>query len=326
MEALSILKFWRNAVVGGYASSEVDEVRNAAFVTDDDEETDDEESFFDLVFNSPGRGAGKGGDEVLKKDAQFIESPRDVFLSKNDDSAISKAMSPVAILRSTPKLKVFMLGFKKSSKCERAESISEAKGSPLNQFAKSSKIDGSSNRFAGKCRVAEMPAGPFLARDNSLRSKMLKENFDSEASAHVLSSEKSVPKYLKLIKPFYVKASKKTKLADSPTPSSSPMTIPVNLSPKKFSEGSRVGSFKIATRNLAKIRSAAVDPPSVQRRDDSLLEQHDGIQGAILHCKKSYSSSSQEFSHLFRSSSDPSHQNSRSTLRTSCEEPKRCSI
>ncbi|PIN21671.1 hypothetical protein CDL12_05629 [Handroanthus impetiginosus] len=328
MEALGILKFWRSVVAGADVSSEGEDVRNAAAFGTDDDETDDEDSFFDLVFRSPDRGAAvKGGDAASKKDLQFIESQKDVFLTKNDFSN-SKPLSPVTILRSAPKFKVFMLGFIKSSKCEKTESNGEMKASPVSQFSKSSKL-GQSNRFSGKCRVADMPAGPVFARDNSLRSKMLKENCDYETSSDV-SSEKSVPKYLKLIKPFYVKASKKTKLTDSLTPSSSPVTAPVNLSPRKFSEGSRVGSFKIVTRNLGKSRSASaavgVPPPSIRRRDDSLLEQHDGIQGAILHCKRSYNSSSQEFSQLFRSASDPLYEKQRIAGRNSCEEQKRCSI
>ncbi|KAL0400661.1 UNVERIFIED_CONTAM: putative membrane-associated kinase regulator 5 [Sesamum latifolium] len=328
MEALGVLKFWRNEAAGADASSECDDVRNAAFAIDD-EETDDDDSLFDLVFKSPDRGATKRGDGASKKDSQFLESPRDVFLSKNDSSN-SKPLSPVSILRSAPKFKVFMLGFKKSSKCEKTESSNgELKASSLNQLSKSSKL-GQSNRFSVECRVADVPVAPVFARDNSLRSKMLKESIEYEASTDVLSSEKSVPKYLKLIKPFYGKASKKTKSTDSVTPSSSPVTAPVNLSPKMFSEGSRIGSFKIVTRNLGKSRSASaavgVAPPVVRRRDDSLLEQHDGIQGAILHCKKSFNSSSQEFSQLFRSASDPSHEKQRGQGRNSWESQKRRSI
>ncbi|GFP81035.1 probable membrane-associated kinase regulator 2 [Phtheirospermum japonicum] len=319
MDALGIFKFWRNTAAGADVSSEVDDVRNSSF-GGTDEETDDDDSLFDLAFKSPDRGAAKTRDEDLKKDYRFIESPRDVFLSKNEFSS-PKPQSPVTILRSAPKFKVFMLGFKKSSKCEKTEPVA---ASPVNQLSKPSKLE-QSNRFSAKSGPA---VGPFLARDNSLRSKMLKDNCDYEASSDVVSAEKSVPKYLKLIKPFYVKASSKAKSTDSVTPSSSPVTAPVNLSPRKFCEVSRVGSFKIMTRNLVKSRSAsAADgaaPPSIRRRDDSLLEQHDGIQGAILHCKRSYTNSSyREFSHLCRAASDTSHEKLR---RNSCEEQKRCSI
>ncbi|KAL6509282.1 hypothetical protein OROGR_022592 [Orobanche gracilis] len=158
---------------------------------------------------------------------------------------------------------------------------------------------------------------------------MLKESCDYKATRfNVNSQEKSVPKYLKLIKPFYVKVSSKTKSTDSATPSSSPMSSPVMFSPRKFAQVSRVGSFKIMTRSFVKSRSAsAADgpvPPSIHRRDDSLLEQHDGIQGAILHCKESYNNSSyQELSKLSRATSDSSHEK---LTRNSCEEQKRCSI
>lgn len=294
MEALGLLKFWRNAAAAADVTSEGDDVRNLASATDE-EETDDEDSFFDLDFKSPDRGAVKELDGDSKKDLQFIESPRDVLLSKNDNFSNSKPLSPVTILRSAPKFKVFMLGFRKSSKCDKSESNGDLKASPLNQLSKSSKLD-QSNRFNIKCRAAEGTAAPVFTRDNSLRSKMMKENFDYETASDVSSTEKSLPKYLKLIKPFYVKVSNKTKPTDSVTPSSSPVTAPVNLSPRKLSEGSRVGSFKIVTRNLGKSRSASAAvgaaPPSIRRRDDSLLEQNDGIQGAILHCKKSFNSSS----------------------------------
>ncbi|KAH6760546.1 hypothetical protein C2S51_017495 [Perilla frutescens var. frutescens] len=326
MEAFGLLKFWRNAAAGADVSSEGDDVRNAAFATDE-EETDDEDSFFDLDFKSPHRGAVKERDGDSKKDFLFIESPRDVLLSKSDNFSNSKPLSPVTILRSAPKFKVFMLGFRKSSKCDKAESNGELKASPLNQLSKSTQLD-QSNRFSVKCRAAD---APIFTRDNSLRSKMMKENFDYETASDVASTEKSVPKYLKLIKPFYVKVSNKAKSTDSVTPSSSPVTAPVNLSPRKFSEGSRVGSFKIVTRNLGKSRSASatvgVAPPSIRRRDDSLLEQNDAIQGAILHCKRSFNSSSREYSQLFRAASDPSsHEKLRAPFRNSFEEQKRCSI
>ncbi|KAL3630655.1 hypothetical protein CASFOL_023639 [Castilleja foliolosa] len=285
MDALGIFKFWRNTVAGADVSPEVDDALNSS-IGGTDEETEDDDSLFDLAFKSLDRGAAKKRDEDLKKDSRFIDSPRDVFLSKNEFSS-PKPQSPVNILRSTPKFKVFILGFKKSSKCVKSGSSA---ASPVNKLSRPSELE-RSNRFSLKIRPAETAVGPVFARDNSLRSKMFKESCD------VVSSEKSVPKYLKLIKPFYLRASNKTKSADSVTPSASPaVTPPVNLSPRKFCEVSRVGSFKIMTRNLVKSRSASAadgaPPPSIRRRDDSLLEQHDGIQGAILHCKRSFTNSS----------------------------------
>lgn len=302
MEAFGILKFWWNAATGADVVSDGGGgggggLRKAAFGTENDEETDNEDSFFDLILKSPDSVAVRRGDIAEKKDFQFVESPRDVFVSKNDFSN-SKPLYPVTLLRSTPKFKVFMLGFRKSSKCEKAESNGEFRGSPLNQLAKSLKIE-ESNRFSVTCRVEKMPGACSLARDNSLRSQLLKETSDYETWSEK-SSRGSVPKYLKLIKPLYLmvwkRQNEKTKFMDSLTPSASPVTAPANLSPRKFSEGSRMGSFKIAAKRLGKSRSASatvgIGPQRARRRDDSLLERHDGIQSAVLYCKKSYNSSS----------------------------------
>ncbi|XP_073131648.1 uncharacterized protein [Henckelia pumila] len=276
MEALGILKFWRNAIAD-----------------------DEDDSFFDLVLKPPA-GSGGGG---LKKEFQFIESPSDVLRSTKNDFIISKPLSPaVTLLRSTPKFKVFMLGFRKSSRSQK----SEPEANSLNQLSESSKVERSSNRFSAKC--GEVSVSSALTRDHSLRSRIAKELI-SDSDSDALSREKSVPIYLKLMRPFHVKASKKAKVTDSVTPFSSP----VNLYPRKLSDGYRARSnLKVAARNLGKSRSAAieVETPSYRRRDDSLLEQHDGILGAILHCKRSYTCSSTEFSQLFESAMDSSGRSS----------------
>ncbi|GFP91340.1 probable membrane-associated kinase regulator 2 [Phtheirospermum japonicum] len=264
--------------------------RNAAFGLDGDGETDGEDSFFDLVFESPDRAAVGVGGDAEKKDCRFTGSPRDVLLSRNRFSD-SKALSPVTLLRSTPKFKVlFTFNFRKTPKYERNLTAG-------NSSSKSAQID-ESKRFP----VAETAAASIMVEDNSLRSQLLRESSDCEASPEKMSSrDAAVPKYLKLIKPLYHKVwkrqSEKTKATDSLTPSSPPSTARVNLSPMKFAESGRAGSFKIAGKRLGKSRSASaavgVPPPAaVRRRDDSLLQQHDGIQGAVLYCKRSYNSSS----------------------------------
>ncbi|CAL5338656.1 unnamed protein product [Camellia sinensis] len=58
---------------------------------------------------------------------------------------------------------------------------------------------------------------------------------------------------------------------------------------------SRQAPLREVCKHLGKSRSAAsavgIIPPVASRRNDSFLEQHDGIQSAILHCKRSYNSS-----------------------------------
>lgn len=292
-----------------------------------DYEADHEDSFFDLVLKSPDSVAVARRCAVsAEKDLQFIKSPRDVFVRRNDFSN-SKPLYKVTLVRSTPKFRVFMLGFRKSSKCEKLECSGDPNWSPLSQLPKSSKIE-ESNRLSVTCRVEKTPATCRVAGENSLRSQILKETFDCENSPGK-SVRGSLPKYLKLIRPLYLMVWKrhhdKTKFTESSTPLASPATAPANLSPKRISDGSRIGSFKIAARRLGKSRSVStaigIAPQAERRRDDSLLERHDGIQNAVLYCKKSYNSSSKEISKLFESSTDPLHLG-----RSSCEEPKRCSI
>ncbi|GER46683.1 UDP-glucose:glycoprotein glucosyltransferase 1 [Striga asiatica] len=302
MEALGFLRFWKNAGVGTGADVGLcaDDVHNPSF-SSDGEETDDNDSFFDLVIKSPDRAAAetRGGD--------------------SKDYSSSKPQSPVSILRSGPKFKVFMLGFRKSPCREKT-----SKPSAANQLSRSSKLD----RIAAKNGAEGTPAdgGPIFARDSSLRTKMLKDGCEYGASPDVPAAvEKSAPKYMKLMKPFYVRASRNARSSDSSTPSSSPAA---NLSSRKFCEVRRVGSFKIMSRSLVKSRSAsATDGPALppmRRRDDSLLEQSDGIQGAILHCKNSFNNPSyREISQLPRAASDNSYEKLR---RNTFEEQKRCSI
>lgn len=92
-----------------------------------------------------------------------------------------------------------------------------------------------------------------------------------------------IQKYLKLINPFYSRASRKAhtqkvkstnEVSKKTTPFSSPRKQVVEK------QGTRVAREHLGVRSVP------------ARRDDSLLLQHDGIQSAILHCKRSYNSSS----------------------------------
>ena len=58
----------------------------------------------------------------------------------------------------------------------------------------------------------------------------------------------------------------------------------------------RVNLKVMAKKHLGKSDSAVIhsmvrDTTSSKKRDDSLLQQQDGIQSAILHCKRSFNSS-----------------------------------
>ncbi|KAI8540426.1 hypothetical protein RHMOL_Rhmol09G0263200 [Rhododendron molle] len=104
-----------------------------------------------------------------------------------------------------------------------------------------------------------------------------------------------IQKYLKLINPFYSRTSRKAhtqkvKSANEVSKKTTPFSSPRKQVAEK--QGIRVAREHLGVRSVP------------ARRDDSLLLQHDGIQSAILHCKRSYNSSA-EFSVLSRSASGP---------------------
>nr|GEX74436.1 probable membrane-associated kinase regulator 2 [Tanacetum cinerariifolium] len=115
----------------------------------------------------------------------------------------------------------------------------------------------------------EVKIGALLKSDNSLRCK--------------LSTEKLLE--------IHDQISSKRFSEKSITPSSSPASSV--FSPRKDEKkGVSGGVFKVR-KHLGNSRSAsAILQTPVTKSDDSALEQHDSIKGAILHCKKSYHSPS----------------------------------
>ncbi|KAI3800198.1 hypothetical protein L1987_35508 [Smallanthus sonchifolius] len=282
MDVFSLLKIWRNAGVG--------DLINAG----DFDITDDEGSFFDLVFTNPNNVE----DNVISdhyqqssKSTHAYTSPHNIFFNNKRkilplDSSNTKApRSPFRVL---------MLGFQ-------------------NTKAKSDKKD-------IKCEIEEVTISSLLNRDNSLRNKLGHDQMPSKRF-----SKDVVHRYLNLIKPLYVKVSRrsneKVRLSEHDSFYTSPATAPV-FPPRKEEKPS---VFKEVRKHLGKSRSSSSSsvvksiPSPVARRDDSALQQQDGIQSAILHCKKSYNS---EGCHvLSRSGSAPSQGH-----RISVDEEKRSSI
>ena len=113
-------------------------------------------------------------------------------------------------------------------------------------------------------------------------------------------------KYLKMVKPLYVRVSRRSEKVDVSSPESAEASTVAEKIPTVAEDsesanlkGPKQGNVALPAalrKHLGKGRSAAVAapaPPSVssKRRDDSLLQQHDWIQGAILHCKNSFNAS-----------------------------------
>ncbi|KVI07112.1 probable membrane-associated kinase regulator 2 [Cynara cardunculus var. scolymus] len=296
MDVFSLLKFWRNAAAG-----------DPTVTGDFDSSIDDEESFFDLVFTNPADEDDNscfGGFQVDAghSNSSFrFSSPGDVYL--NNKRKILPINSTNTKTPQSP-LRTFMLGFQNNnkSKLEKKET---------------------------SCEIEEVKIGSMLKRDNSLRQKLRTEKLlENDQMPSKRFSKDVVNKYLNLMKPSYVKVSKrnneKSNLSEkSVTPSSSPASSVFSPRKEEKRGGGRGAVFREVRKHLGKSRSAsAILQTPVTKSDDSALEQQDGIQNAILHCKRSYNSPSQECCVLSRSGSAPSN----NQPRISIEEENRSSI
>ncbi|KAK6794552.1 hypothetical protein RDI58_008005 [Solanum bulbocastanum] len=316
METFNRLKFWRNSGTDTSTCrdivSEIDELdylRNPAIETDV-ETDDDADSFFDLVFTGPdGRPKlDNYSKSVSINTPREPESPRDVFFKPKafPVDSISKPRYPISILKSAPKFRVFFLGLRKT----KLENVGIDDSSPSSPKFQTQKVD--VKRFPVNCNVEEVPVPvtPVFTRDNSLRSKLESEKEELSVDESLKKFVRAdVPKYLKLMKPLYARASKRYTDKISVSPLSSPSAQSM-CSPRNTSEEKRVTSFGSVRKHLGKSRSAAstfavgASSSPLNRRDNSLLqEQNDGIQGAILHCKRSYSSLAKSSENLGRASS-----------------------
>ncbi|KAI3751114.1 hypothetical protein L2E82_22160 [Cichorium intybus] len=297
MDVFSMLKFWRYAGGG-----------DPTAIGDLDSTFDDDESFFDLVFTdpvdendnyfgaSPNVNVSDGGDS---KSSFRFSSPGEVY-SKNRRKVLPLD-SPNTKTPQSP-LRMLLPGFQNNkSRLEKKESNSE---------------------------VEEIKIGSLLKRDNSLRHKLMTEKLqDNDQTPSKRFSKEAVNKYLNLIKPSYVKVSKrnseKSRLQEkSITPSSSPASSVFSPRKEEKRGGGRGAVFREVRKHLGKSRSAsAILQTPASKSDDSALEQQDSIKGAILHCKRSYNSPSQDCV-LSRSGSAPSN----NQPRISIDEENRSSI
>ncbi|XP_058100187.1 probable membrane-associated kinase regulator 2 [Magnolia sinica] len=319
MEAFSLLKYWRGGAGANVRTSNTTTiataVRRAPSETDDYE---DEGPFFDMEFTVPveedereedGYEEEEGSDEMegeggldfrVSSGKTLPLSPSDHLFFKGrvvsiEPSSVvfdpSKRQFPISFLRSATKFRVFLLGFKKPKPSPETNSSAQKQ---------------QSSRF--------------------FTVKMNQQHLDDAASEDGISAPEMkklakdvMHKYLKMIKPLYVRVSRRqgqkprfsgqlnslglgfgrtrSSPAGGATASSKGEAIAPSLSNSNSQQ--KQGSLLVACRHLGKSRSAssaavAAAPPlqhphlQSQRRDDSLLQQQDGIQSAIAHCKRSF--------------------------------------
>ncbi|KAI3885620.1 hypothetical protein MKW92_021939 [Papaver armeniacum] len=229
------------------------------------------------------------------------------------------------------KSSMFKLGFKKPLKPSTEKLENKGADSPSPKFKRQTSTQ-------QRIKAEEIPIISLFTRENSLRYQFNKESPDDEIASEEKKFVKGVvQKYMKMIKPLYVSVSKRYgdksrfyngSVTTSPLQRSSPKKCEDKSESFSNSKSPKLGNLpsglRVVCKHLGKSRSssnfAAVSPvtfPS-QRQDDSMFQQEDGIQNAILHCKKSFNSrfesstlfSNSDSSLLSRSTSDPSHEKS----------------
>lgn len=329
----------------GVEVEENDGVESEHDVEDDDDDGvdggEDGEFNFTISSNSSGNERTDQNLTLSPSDDLFfkgrlvpIESSSLVFNSA--ESNLKPPQFPVSLLKSATKFRVFMLGFKKSKQngVEKPDLPVEAEKTEKAEKEKQSKF------FTVKFKVEEVPIMSLFTRDNngSRKSQKNQNNQNNNSNVNVveedsvMADEKKflMQKYLKKVKPLYVRVSKrygeKLKLTGQlslnnnsssaaksgqspPSPAEKPQT---ETTAKAESNEDQVKThhhqkqsniperLRVVCKQLGKSRSAssaavAAAPsssaPVVQRRDDSLLQQQDNIQSAILHCKRSFNAS-----------------------------------
>lgn len=129
--------------------------------------------------------------------------------------------------------------------------------------------------------AGEVPIFSLIDIGNSPAGKFQKQRSENATTRRF--PKVVIQKYLKLINPFYSRASRKAHTQKVKSANEvSKKTTPFSSPRKQVAE--KQGIRSVAREHLG-VRSVPA------RRDDSLLLQHDGIQSAILHCKRSYNSS-----------------------------------
>lgn len=312
----------------------------------DAEERGDEGPFFDLEFTGGEQNEKPEDGEDDNRDFNYSMTSEEselrsmsISMSPSDDLLLNGQLFPieansvaggetdpktqlaVSLLKSATRLRVFILGLRKSNKSPATEP--NAAGASPKQIQQQNKF------FFVKFKVDEVPIVSLFTRDGSSRALPGGEESGVAAAGTAAEEKKSnskevVQKYLSKIKPLYVRVSKKytdklkfsgplvqdgvpaTDLSSREEKEEEAEESPaaVKLS-EKTTKLPMPAKLRVVYERLGKSRSASVAAAtSPQRRDDSLLQQQDGIQSAIAHCKRSFTASSKDASFL-RSKSDP---------------------
>ncbi|KAF3447663.1 hypothetical protein FNV43_RR08365 [Rhamnella rubrinervis] len=351
---------------GGDESQNPEPSRGSDSVDDSDEEEDEDDESDGVEDEREFNFTLSSGSSNDRADPNLSMSPSDDLFFKGKLVPIESSSLVFNPLNPTPSLKSngSVANASKQQQKQQPEpqqKVRETTGTTTTTKAAAKQV------FTVKFKVEEVPIVSLFTRDNSSRissaNKSQKQSSEESSNSEEKRFTKEVmQKYLKIVKPLYVRVSKRygEKLRFSgqlslngsvakaaPPPATAPTQKPIPAKPpaekgqaepevseaspsnaKNQKQGNFPAGLRVVCKHLGKSRSAssavAAAPPGTvasRRRDDSLLQQQDGIQSAILHCKRSFNASrDSESSLLSRSVSDPTSEKSLDKSRKSSDE------
>ncbi|TYH79949.1 hypothetical protein ES332_D03G099400v1 [Gossypium tomentosum] len=330
MEAFSLLKYWRgggsdgtNACVNtrssassGCTTTTIVTAATTHLAVDTDD--DDDGPFFDLEFSVPDEDESEDNEEDnVEDDESEVDTKPDggcsdgesetefdfaVPVESNSSLESKPQQCTVSLLKSAAKVRVFLLKLKKTKL-----NSNEKTEPPKRQVGNDStnKKYNKNRFFTVKFKVEEVPIMSLFSKDNGKSQKQ--QSSDGSVSDEKRFSKDVMQRYLKKVKPLYVKVSRrygeKLKFSGQLNPPSTVAKEPVGENEVHLKSSKRVNvpaGLRVVCKHLGSNRSAssavaAAPPPSSvvssKRRDDSQLQQEDGVQSAILHCKRSFNRS-----------------------------------
>ncbi|XP_010482663.1 PREDICTED: probable membrane-associated kinase regulator 5 [Camelina sativa] len=295
MEALSFMKFWlttTNTTIKPRRETRISESAVNSTTAPESPELDlcgeGDDSFFELEIS-----LSDFKTERLETTTTFSVSNKSKILPFVDIATTKPQQSPTTLLKSGPKFRAF--SFKKSTTTKKKEENNRS----LNmRFRTDDETMTSFRKTASIGRLQQL--------DDTM--------FDGSVSPVSSSSSSSSKRFFSLIKPLYTKTTKKQ---SSGSGVSSSITSPTSSPAAREKQRSNLPSgIRSVRRQLGKSRSASAAiggmSPANRVVDESFQVQQDGIQSAILHCKKSFHGS-RESSLLSRSTSESSSQEKLST-------------
>ncbi|VFQ89766.1 unnamed protein product [Cuscuta campestris] len=252
----------------------------------------EEEGALNLTFSAADSSSGSSAADPYSSDDIFFNAAAGLFPvepSSSDARGAANAKFPASLVKKAAKFRVLMLKLNKP----RANNAEKKESGGTNPGQKDAEED----------EEDESPIGTEK-RPLTVRFTVVEEIEQKSNAEEKKFSREPMEKYLNFVRPLYVRVSRRyggEKLGFSGGAS-------LNRVESKAEKGEtdpaadKSSAFRVRQglrglrEHLIKSRTAAPSPGawSSRRRDDSLLQQEDGIQGAILHCKRSFHSTGED--------------------------------